>query len=704
MQSTKKTKALGKNSLNDFTPISLYYAHDAILSKNGELIKVIKISEPVESSVISRAILEFLSSLGQDDISIWITTIRSDSCDVFKTDFYEKEKFTAYEFERKFLESSGIKFFENELFISVVMHDHVNITSFKNILSLVSEFDKKFYTKRLDSVYKRLNTRVQRLMLALSSFSPRLLSIKEVDGKYFSEIETLFSRISKSSKSPEILNKIDISSRLIKNKGIAFLENKAILNSNQDTETSATLFTLKSHGILKNNISADLLSSNFETIVTEIIIPRKRLKKTYNSYLRNIRDFARFAKISQDKNLNDHIPIIQSQNKYFLKQTTFMVLGPKDDIDYIASKMNQKFIKHSIQAYRENIAIEEVFWSQFPGNFTFTTRLSPVCPSQLCNFNNSLVRSTDWLNSISLPDYGFSGEHFTINQKEKNVCTIFSNNDSSECFVQFITISLSKFPNLKIINFFPKQVISTALTKKDTLLFGVLTTIQKDILSQLTQEYLSIVKLDVIDKEFSEILIESFTTKKQEFNLVNLASYLTEKNIIEEDLNQIISQNKNEGTYFYSTENMSESQYLKLITLHCMIGAIDKIINGNDHLIQCGNFDILVKEEQYIQQITKILRLATTYDLYLNIYYGGLDDLVTKYYLKRINMLIIFLLNGSQKDLFNMKSLAFTTEIKNYLGYLVDKKLTSIAVNFDGKTFFSIADIKKFLQSNNYLS
>ena len=117
-------------NFKDFIPYAFYYGSDAILTKNGELIKVIKIAcySDLNSAVSSRAlILDFLSNYIESDLSVWLTTIRAKDKNSFNYKIFNEVYNCGFQLDEKWKEYNKIKHFENEFYISIVINDNIDL-------------------------------------------------------------------------------------------------------------------------------------------------------------------------------------------------------------------------------------------------------------------------------------------------------------------------------------------------------------------------------------------------------------------------------------------------------------------------------------------------------------------------------------------------------------------------------------------------
>ena len=522
-------------NFKDFIPYAFYYGSDAILTKNGELIKVIKIAcySDLNSAVSSRAlILDFLSNYIESDLSVWLTTIRAKDKNSFNCKIFNEVYNCGFQLDEKWKEYNKIKHFENEFYISIVINDNIDLFGLKNVVPFFNTFDKSYYNSRLNAVYKKLTSKIDRLCSVLVDFSPHVLSIKEYQGVYFSELETFFSRIIKSSHKPRFLSKSNISSSLVANRSVEFLDNEVHL----DGEHYCAIFTVKYSCELNPSIILDILHNQFDLVVTEVIFSNDLKIKKNKSYSSSLEKFSYFINASKDRNLETYFKN-NNEGQIFLKQTNVMIFGAKDNINLLAYKFNEKCTKYGISIYRENIATEEVFWSQLPGNFHYLMRLKPVFLKQLCNFNNSSEQQIDWHNCLCFSDYYKYGEYFFVDQRNKNINFIFSDKDNLRKFILMLNINFLRFDSLNIINCFEKEyeVPMSSDSVIDGCFLNVLTSNEKEQIEKiLTQGMIVIFGNNDKVLELISVMIEYFISHKILFNLNTFLKKLSDEGLFKE--------------------------------------------------------------------------------------------------------------------------------------------------------------------------
>lgn len=693
-------QVISHNSFKDFVPYAFYYGNDAILTKNGELIKVIKIVSSVNAGGLANPrplILDFLSNYIENDISVWLTTIRSKDKNNFDYRTFDESSNIniSLQFDKKWKEFNKINHFENEFYISIILNDRIDLVSLKNVVPLISGFDKGSYSAKLNSLYKKLTTKVDKFCSLLVDFSPYVLSIKEYSGEYFSELEMFFSRIIKSSNGLKLLDKSDISSSLINNRSIEFLDNDIHLEG----DIYGAVFTAKYHCELSSNIIFDILNCQFDLVVTEVIFSDDIKMKKDKNYSLSLDKFSYFITASRDKNLDDYFKSMNN-DQTFLKQTSFMIFGKKDDINLLAFKFNEKCSKYGIVVYRENVGVEEAFFSQLPGNFHYLMRLKPVSLKALCNFNNSVEMKTEWHNSLCFNDYHRYGEFFFLDQRSKNINFIFGENKDFERFILMLNINFSRFDSLIVVSCFDREygVISGADNSDDGCFLNVLTNSERNEINSIMEGGMSLIfgNNDSVS-ELVSVILNYFTSQKILFNLQSLLKKLSDDGLFGEIFDNLKYDN-NFKMKFIDIKHFHGDDYLNILSLILIVFSIQKLILKEDIVVILDDAKIL-DDPVFSDRFDGLFAFILKNNLHLFICYSGTDLHLSKMTLPAENVLYFIIPNNFQTSLY--KELNFKDENIEYFDSLLKKNTKFLIVKSDNRILFSSFDLEKFSLENS---
>ena len=202
IKDTSNDKANLRSPHKDLVTAFSYYNEDTIITKNGELLQILKItgfnSEFTKSETVNlRDILRevILNRIEDSNYAIWLHTIRS------KKDILPKGKYDNYAAD--LINQSWNKNnnwsdqYINELYLTIIIsgQDAFN----KNILSLFRSFSSKrthrHHISHLDKQFTKLNKTVTNIMQDMADFGIEKLSIYREGDIYYSPQMSFLSKI-----------------------------------------------------------------------------------------------------------------------------------------------------------------------------------------------------------------------------------------------------------------------------------------------------------------------------------------------------------------------------------------------------------------------------------------------------------------------------------------------------------------------------
>lgn len=403
----------------NFVPFACYFDKTTLLTKNGELVKILKIpcylfnkSNKDLFDLREKLRMAVFSSVDQTNVSFWFHTIRrrgniSSKINERKCDnFFSKELNTEHHKENEWNSQ-----FLNELYISIVISDtEDNILKPLNFLSSISFLNfKNIKYKRLKKLHKKLKAISLKIQKSLSDYGVKVLDMKEKKDGYYSEHMKFFSNLINLEKDyfPVSLN--DISSDLTTKK-IAY-GNNVIEITNHERKKFATLFSLKLQHEMSLGQLDQLLQIPQEFVITQMIgyCDKKYFINSYNEQ-KNVINLSEDIDFTHISGLNDIYSLVKNRpTDYALTQTTIMLISDtRTELNDNVKRIHEVFNKLGLIAVREDVFMPTLFWSQLPGNFSFVKRFSFI-PSfnmgsfaSLYNFPIGKMRGNHWGNAITI--------------------------------------------------------------------------------------------------------------------------------------------------------------------------------------------------------------------------------------------------------------------------------------------------------------
>ncbi len=392
--SNLRPKLAVKSPDPDFIPFACHFDSNTIITKNGELMQVIRITgfanESVGSELVNlrETVRDAISNnIKSNNFALWLHTIRR------KKDVRPKASFKNY-FPKK-LDDDWNKInnwqsqFVNELYLTIIIQGYD--TSITNIPSLACSLSlsatKKLHNKSLEAAHLVLTKTVNNILRELEDYGAKLIGVKEWGGAIYSEPMRFFGKIMNLVEERFLLNIDDMSSGLCNHK-IAF-GNQSLEVAKDDKKHFATMLSIKEYREVSVASLDKFLQIPQEFIITQSLDFIDRNKALthfeYQNYILEISGDEEFRYLSDlEKTMESDT---KSDTDYAEQQITVMLINPtvrglESDIDSALDKLHDL----GLVSVREDIFSEHCFWSQLPGNFQFLRRQKPMVVSRVAGF------------------------------------------------------------------------------------------------------------------------------------------------------------------------------------------------------------------------------------------------------------------------------------------------------------------------------
>ncbi len=370
----------------DFIPYACHYLPDTLLTKNGELMKVLKITGFMQEQVGAKHqdVREVLRGAIQKHIpdasfAMWIHTIRRKkdmSLKARSTNVFSQKISDEWESKHSWKSS-----YVNEIYLTVIKESAP--FKIKNIKQLFRSLSFKslnnWHERFLAGSNQQLDEVVHKIKADLEVFGVKKLSLVAFKGAYYSEPLQFLSKILSLADSPVPLMPVNLSEELSSYK-VAFGFNVLEVVSAVG-KRFASILTLKEYHELALTELDKFLQLPQEFIITQTLdfINSKQALEHYRkqAYVLNASGDAKFYEISGLKNIIDGGE--GRKNAYGESQMTVMLLnselqGLENDIDSAYKVLSAL----GMNATRRDLRMEECYWANLPANFSFVTRRKPI--------------------------------------------------------------------------------------------------------------------------------------------------------------------------------------------------------------------------------------------------------------------------------------------------------------------------------------
>ena len=418
---TKESKAEKEPlRLEDFIPYACHFNKDTILTKNGELLKVIKITgfnfESVNKNeeklldIRTSIRTAIRASIKTNNFAIWIHTIRrrKNLSPSIEDDF--DNAFCKILSKRWIKRNNWSHKYTNEVYISVMIGGQ------SLALSDVNGFFRSFLMRKelnnrwnfLEDSKKLLDEATDSLVEKLQDYGVKLLTITKINGIYYSDILKFFSKLVNFRQEEVPISHIDLSQSLVLN-DIQFGNNKIVITKKQselrnffdiaknksltnDTRIQdpvssssrnfASVFTIKeTHDVPEQSLDIVLqLEDEFILSETFDFINRKKVVEHYQQHMEILRISGQQETLARDSGLKNILDSDEgSPTDYGEHQLTLVVIASYEDrLKKAIKNVVASFQKVGISIIQEDVFLEDCFWSVLPGNFPFIKRITPV--------------------------------------------------------------------------------------------------------------------------------------------------------------------------------------------------------------------------------------------------------------------------------------------------------------------------------------
>ncbi len=471
-QSKKKNNLALLESINlDFIPYACHYDEETILTKQGELLKIIKLKD--YSSVDNHSDLrtEIRKSISKNIKSlyftVWIHTVRKHnkpSLQWNKTVDFSDQLHSIW-FNK--LTDSKLQYI-NELYIVVLFSDfgkHISNTFFWGVI-------KSKHRLFLQENHQELQRVTGLIQKDLEPFGAKKLGLRFSEGKVYSKMmEFLHYIITLTHKEYPIYEK-DLSQH-VKNLKVAFGFNtfQTIFGNQQKF---GSIFCIKEYREISLENIDRCLQLDSELIITEVIIFTSNSKavKEFKKQI-NILQISEDNTLLQNSEIKEIIELEKTSVMDFCQQKIIFTIFA-DDKNRLAkniSDLSSVMSLIGLMMFRTDLHMENHFWAQLPGNFAFVTQPKNILEKYACSFamlhdfTSGTLKGGRWKEAVTV-FFSKKGSPYFFNfhgKKNNGHTTILgAPNSGRTSLINFLLSESRKFnPRIVILDNTGKSIIFT---------------------------------------------------------------------------------------------------------------------------------------------------------------------------------------------------------------------------------------------------
>jgi type IV secretion system protein VirB4 len=395
-QKDEKQNILAQNPDENFIPYAIHYDKKTILTKNGELMQIIRVSGFSNTSVyaelipLREAVRDAIrDNIKQTNFALWFNTIRRKkniSPDGEFADYFSHKINQTWE-EINNLQNDYV----NELYITVIVEGiDTSITNFKSLVGSFSKNGiKKLHESSLAKSLEVLTNATSGILSAISDYGANILEIKEWEGVLYSEQMRFLGKICNLQEKFYPVSITDISEDLSVNK-VAFGNNEIEVVAGNDVFFS-TILSIKEYIEINIELLDKILQIPFEFVISQ------SFDFSYDeSELEHFKYQDKMLRVSEDSSFRDISGITNffesvdgTATDYGKLQTTLMIISrTREELDKDVKLISEQFQSLGIVAVREDVFMEDCFWAQLPANFRFLKRQKIVNSYKVAGFSS----------------------------------------------------------------------------------------------------------------------------------------------------------------------------------------------------------------------------------------------------------------------------------------------------------------------------
>lgn len=381
----------------EFIPYACHFDGETLLTKNGELMQTIKIVGFSFESIDSEAadLRETIRSaigagLNSTSFAVWFHTIRRRKNLSPGGDYQEYFPRVAHEawnhhndWRHKYI---------NELFITVVRDGETSSlkSPVRFVRSLVITRDMASREDHLREMHEELNAATGRMLEKLKVFGARKLSVFSDKGVYYSELLRFLGKILKLREEEMAMTDNDLSDALASHK-VHFGHDALEVRAPDESRRFGAILTVKEYHEISLSAIDKFLQLPEEFIVTQtmdFINPTKAVKSFSQQH--RITQISKDTRLARVSGLDDIMQSMTGSPTDFGEHqiTIFLIADDLKHLNRYLESTIEVLSSLGIVVMREDLRLEEAYWSQLPANFAFLKRLKPINSARIGGFAN----------------------------------------------------------------------------------------------------------------------------------------------------------------------------------------------------------------------------------------------------------------------------------------------------------------------------
>jgi type IV secretion system protein VirB4 len=380
---------------SDFVPYACLYDANTVITKNGQLIQIIKISglnydtASNDATPLRTALRNALrDAVPSSDYGIWLHTMRrrvkltpeGDFPEVFARALHEKWR-DVQQWDNAYI---------NEVYISIVKEHQAiswknpDVTSRMWLARTINSFRSNY----LESGARELTRAVDAFCGKLGVYSASRLGMVERQGTHYHEGLEFLEKLINLRNRPIEVSPTDLSKELTSS-DITFGYNAMEVRLNDNNRRFAAILTIKEYKEASLGALDQFLEIPCEVIISQCFdfVGAKQAKEAYELQHRYLKsggdtDMMRMSEVvSLFETGKNHVRDFGEH-----QLTMFVIASTIKELETNLRMIRRALTRIGIVAIREDMYLEDCYWSQLPGNLRYMRRMQPINTAHLGGF------------------------------------------------------------------------------------------------------------------------------------------------------------------------------------------------------------------------------------------------------------------------------------------------------------------------------
>lgn len=387
-------------------PYACHYSPDTILTKNGELLQIIKLEDFHSEQTVRDALRSSINEhIDGDNFAITIHTVRLKKSTIIPWNDKNQEAFPYKLHQSRHKHGRSQIDYKTDIYISIVSRGYKKNN---NILGIILQFlfshTRKECKRHIKGQHDKLSNTTNQIAADLQQFNAQKLGLDDTNNsQLFLFLRSIITLLADTGKIP--LPKQDVSEYLLNNYTNAFGFNSFEISSHGKKKFSTILGVKRYREVDIEHLSM-AMHLNMEFIITETIdfdLNTKQLKKVnHQNYLFDI---------NGEQKLHDITGLSQftkQPKKYINHNINITPIATSiAELENSVSSIIASLAECGMGLFRHDISLENAFLSMLPGNFSKTlshfSTIHNIAGFALFNaIHSGIITCTQWEYPITL--------------------------------------------------------------------------------------------------------------------------------------------------------------------------------------------------------------------------------------------------------------------------------------------------------------